>query len=217
MANDESMSVESGRNEGNFLVMNKANGIPVPPFIDQKRMDELKDWAVLPDDVYIVTYPKSGTTWTQQIAKLIKNNGVDNGVELATTIKWLAKDGPASCKDVPPPRYLKSHDTYEMIHGVEPTASPAKYVYIARNPKDVAVSYYHHLKLFTYYEFTGTWEWYFEQFFAGNVPSGSWFDHVLGWWKHKGIHVIEHCACVLLAYYISVTTSDCGQRILYVV
>jgi hypothetical protein len=45
----------------------RINGIIFPPFITQKRVDELKDWPLLPDDVYVVSYPRSGTTWTQQI------------------------------------------------------------------------------------------------------------------------------------------------------
>ena len=80
------------------LKLNYINGLPFPTFIDEKRMDELKDWTLLPDDVYVVTYPKSGTTWAQQILKLIRNNGVDDGVTIGESVPWLERVGPEKCK-----------------------------------------------------------------------------------------------------------------------
>ena len=80
------------------LNLNYVDGIPFPPFIDQKRMDELQEWHVLPNDVYIVTYPKSGTTWAQQIVKLIRSGGVEDGVNVKDSIPWLEKNGPDACK-----------------------------------------------------------------------------------------------------------------------
>ena len=80
------------------LKLNYINGLPFPITIDEKRMDELKDWTLLPDDVYVVTYPKSGTTWAQQILKLIRNNGVDDGVTIGKSVPWLEEVGPEKCK-----------------------------------------------------------------------------------------------------------------------
>ena len=77
---------------------NRINGIIFPSFITQKRVDELKDWPLLPDDVYVVSYPRSGTTWTQQIVKLIRSNGVENGVTMEAAIPWLSLSGPEVCK-----------------------------------------------------------------------------------------------------------------------
>ena len=73
-----------------------------------------------------------------------------------------------------------------MMPGGEPAKSPSKYIYVARNPKDTAVSYYHHKLSLTHYGFNGSWDYFFEQYLIGRVSHGSWFDHVLEWWKHRG-------------------------------
>ena len=39
---------------------NLVDGMMVPPFITQQRTDELKTFKLRPDDVFVVTYPKSG-------------------------------------------------------------------------------------------------------------------------------------------------------------
>ena len=80
------------------LKLNVIDGVPFEPFITKERMDEVKSWKCLADDVYIVTYPKSGTTWTQQIVKLIKSNGVDDGVKVSVTIPWIEREGPEKFK-----------------------------------------------------------------------------------------------------------------------
>ena len=36
------------------------DGMMVPLFVTQQRVDELKTWKLRPDDVFVVTYPKSG-------------------------------------------------------------------------------------------------------------------------------------------------------------
>lgn len=72
-----------------------------------------------------------------------------------------------------------------MVYGAPPHTTQAKYIYIARNPKDVAVSYFHHLRGFIAYQFSGSWDEFFELYLAGNIYYGSWFDHVLGWWGHR--------------------------------
>ena len=64
------------------------------------------------------------------------------------------------------PRILKSHLTYNIIPKSANEVSRCKYIYIARNPKDVAVSYY---KFVTSLDrFKGPWEFYVKLFVAGN-------------------------------------------------
>ena len=57
-------------------------GIPVEGFRELQRV-----FVPKASDVYIASYPKSGTTWVQHIVSLIKNNGVDDGRDIDD--KWL--------------------------------------------------------------------------------------------------------------------------------
>lgn len=75
---------------------------------------------------------------------------------------------------------------YSGMAGGVPASSPAKYIYIARNPKDVVVSMYHHTVAWTDFQFNGNFDQFFDLFMSGSVQWGSWFDHVLDWWNHKG-------------------------------
>lgn len=63
----------------------------------------------------------------------------------------------------PSPRIFMTHLQYhELPQGG--TDKP-KYIYVMRNPKDAAVSFYHHYKGLEMYEFSdGTWDEFFEMF-----------------------------------------------------
>ena len=58
------------------------NGFEVPFFVLQEEVDKLKSFQLYPDDVWVVTYPKCGTTWAQQIVRLIHNKGVQDDAYL---------------------------------------------------------------------------------------------------------------------------------------
>ena len=78
-------------NECPLVINYVKNGVPYPPKIDQMCVENsIKNWKLLPEDVYVVGFMRSGTTWTQQILKLnIRNNGVDDGVELQNSVPWI--------------------------------------------------------------------------------------------------------------------------------
>ena len=78
-----------------------------------------------------------------------------------------------------PPRLVKTH----LPRGLTPFAPGARYIYVARNPFDCVVSFYHHTRGFPqHYDFsTGTFADFFECFMSGEVDFGDYFEHLLSW------------------------------------
>uniref|UniRef100_A0A8C4R423 Sulfotransferase n=1 Tax=Eptatretus burgeri TaxID=7764 RepID=A0A8C4R423_EPTBU len=87
------------------------------------------------------------------------------------------------------PRVIKSHLPYQLV----PQSfweQNCKVIYMARNAKDTMVSYYHFDRIQMYQPDPGSWPQYMEKFLTGQVTWGSWWDHVIGWWKNKDKHRI---------------------------
>ena len=165
--------------------LHKVNGFLVPYFIKQEVVDKLKDFELYPDDVWVVTYPKCGTTWTQQIVRLLRNNGVQDDVRITTAVPWLEANFRYSVnvEKLPRPRAFKSHYPYDIFPCGPPHTTPCRYIYVARNPKDAAVSLYFQMK--SAYIPGIEWDDYWRKFMAGEVEFGNYFDHLLSWLPHK--------------------------------
>ena len=167
-------------------------GLLVPPFVSEEWMEELNSFELCTDDVWIASYPKSGTTWTQQIVKLLQNGGKDDGRKITDAIPFVdmvTKDPifyyQVNLSELPFPRAFKSHFTYDLMPCGPPNTKPCKYIYVARNPKDISVSLFHFFQANKVLPPEATWSDFFSTFINGDVGYGSWFDHVLGWWRHK--------------------------------
>ena len=159
-------------------------GLPVPGDVTQEVLDKLKSFQLYPDDVFVVTYPKCGTTWAQQIVKLIRKNGIQDDVHINMSLPWLEKGRPIEAECIIQPRGFKSHFPYDRFPHGPPCDTPCKYIYIVRNPKDVAVSFYYHNKAVFFPDIDR--ETFFKKFVNGELEFGCYFDHVLGWWHHRG-------------------------------
>ncbi|KAG0418452.1 hypothetical protein HPB47_004800 [Ixodes persulcatus] len=138
-----------------------------------------------PEDVFIVTYPKCGTSWMQGILYQIYTNGapVESIEDFVTRMPFLERMGVEGLADLPRPgSAIKTH----MLYDEDRVSKRAKYIYVARNPYDCCVSFYNHYKLFPLYQFEdGTFEQFFEQFMRGEVEFGDYFDHLLSWYPHR--------------------------------
>jgi hypothetical protein len=167
-------------------------GIIMPPYITPDRYHLSRTIQTRNGDICFISYPKSGSTWLSYILLLLIRSGdIPEEKTLRDCFHWVASSWPyPRSKDeldaLPSPRIFKSHMPYNMALGGNPAGNPCKYIYIARNPKDVAVSYYHFESGKKWSgNYSGPWEHWLKIFMEGRVQRGDWFDHVLSWWKHS--------------------------------
>ncbi len=154
-------------------------GFPIEGFTSALK------YEAQPSDIFIVTYPKCGTTWTQYILWLMQHQGepLSLSEKLEDYIPHLEEVGKETIEKLPKPRVIKTH----FPHHLTPYHPQAKYIYVARNPFDCAVSFYHHTRGFIkHYDFAeGTFDDFFECFIKGEVDFGDYFDHLVPWYHHK--------------------------------
>jgi hypothetical protein len=136
-------------------------------------------------DVFVVTYPKCGTTWMEQVVHLLLHDGEQGEKLLTDQNPWVEAipSRPAGFQAflaaMQEPRVFTSHLPYQLMPAVD---SPlARFVYVARNPKDTAVSYYYHDRSKMGYD--GRWDEHLQLFMAGNVLFGDFYDQILDWWE----------------------------------
>ncbi|KAJ8414180.1 hypothetical protein AAFF_G00050500 [Aldrovandia affinis] len=153
-------------------------------------------WAFCPDptDVLIATYPKAGTTWTQEIIDLLLHNGDAEACQRAPTtvrIPFLEICSPPPIPSgldllltMSPPRVIKTHLPIQLVpEGF--WENKCKVIYVAHNAKDNMVSYYHFDRMNMTQPEPGPWEGYIHKFMKGELGWGSWYDHVKGYWEEK--------------------------------
>ncbi|GFS42506.1 sulfotransferase 1C4 [Trichonephila inaurata madagascariensis] len=137
-----------------------------------------------PNDVFVATYPKCGTTWMIQTVMLILNKGkVPNTIEEYFALcPFLEMLGPEEIPHMPGKGCIKIHFPFNLT----PYSADAKYVYVARNPKDCCISFYHHTRLFPAYYFNdGTFDDFFDLFIEGQTDFNDYFDNLLSWYEHR--------------------------------
>lgn len=133
------------------------------------------------DDIFIVSYPKSGATLLQMMLYQMTTAGEMDFPHIESVAPWyeraiLSGSGPM-LEAAASPRLFKSHARYELL-----PPSP-RFIYVVRDVKDVAISAFHHYCLITGVEHD--LEEFLDQFIGERFMFGSWFAHLESWWPHR--------------------------------
>eukprot|EP00602_Paraphysomonas_sp_CaronLab_P005943 CAMPEP_0185035076 /NCGR_PEP_ID=MMETSP1103-20130426/25776_1 /TAXON_ID=36769 /ORGANISM="Paraphysomonas bandaiensis, Strain Caron Lab Isolate" /LENGTH=308 /DNA_ID=CAMNT_0027571991 /DNA_START=1 /DNA_END=927 /DNA_ORIENTATION=+ len=168
-------------------------GMPSNPTLDPQKVEYIIDnFETRDSDVFVCTYVKAGTTWTQQIIHQLLKKGVSEG-SYGESVPWLEaissdilgpREAPTWTMDKvisnTSARYFKTHASVrDLPRGV----ANIKVIYVARNPKDTLVSLYHHARNKPEFEFYGDIDTFVNLFISGEVENGSWFTHVKEWYN----------------------------------
>ena len=109
----------------------------------------------------------TGTHWTWEIISMLCNRKAETipKIKQSHMIEAISSEALTS---LPSPRVLNTHFRFndlpeDMVRG------RTKIVLVQRNPKDVAVSFYHHhKKLVGIFDYNGTWSEWLPLFLEGN-------------------------------------------------
>jgi len=141
-----------------------------------------RNFRVLPDDTFIVSYARSGNLWTRFLVANLVHADID--VRLAN-IEQLVPDtcnqSNRALKRVPRPRFIKSHQYFDHRY--------KKMIHVVRDPRDVVLSYYHFQRKYQHIADNYPLERYVDDFLQGRLGSddwGTWKENVASWMTTRG-------------------------------
>lgn len=135
-----------------------------------------RELIILPDDTFLVSYPKSGNTWARVLIANLLSPGKPADFR---AINELVPDPSSETKRhfmrMPRPRVIKSHFVFDPRY--------PRVIYIVRDPRDVVISEYHYQRKTRNIDDHYPIEEYVHRFIAGETypENGSWGEHVNGW------------------------------------
>uniref|UniRef100_A0A672YN38 Sulfotransferase n=1 Tax=Sphaeramia orbicularis TaxID=375764 RepID=A0A672YN38_9TELE len=160
-----------GRSLGHFwkfmgkkFLKYKDHNFPLWP-VTVEYIDSLQTFKIRDSNVFLVTYPKSGTIWTQQIIISIceLDGGLNEYPNNCQQMRWLEnkmKEEDYSLR--PSPRLFSTH-------------LPPRFMPLGlkdKKTKDIVVSYFHFSQSVT------TWD-------TPKIGRSSWFDHIRAWYLNR--------------------------------
>ncbi|MGB3464939.1 MAG: sulfotransferase domain-containing protein [Cyclobacteriaceae bacterium] len=143
------------------------------------------------DDIYIVSYMKSGTTLMQMIVYQLTTDGQMDFSHIYDVSPFLENElnnpvvSTQNLNKLESPRIIKTHFRNQAL----PSQLKGKVICVTRNGMDVAVSMYHHYK--NYHMPDLEWDAHINQWFADKY---TWFDHVFDWKENKRNYNVHYVA-----------------------
>ena len=135
----------------------------------------LRRHEVWPDDIFLVSFPKSGNTWTRFLLGNLMNP--DNPVGFAaieSVVPDIAAFPRADFRKLKRPRLIKSHDCFDPRY--------RRVIYIIRDPRDVAVSLYFYAKKVKNIDDSFSMEAFVTRMLVpGRSYNGTWGEHAGSW------------------------------------
>ncbi|XP_069702005.1 sulfotransferase 1C4 [Periplaneta americana] len=184
----------------------------------QREASNFYHFKPRPNDTWVVTFPRSGTTWTQELVWLIANNldyetarkvpqverfpflefslfvhdeikaellqqnaGDPSKLNL---VEQISSPAYKVLEEMTSPRFIKTHFPFSLLPS-NLLDIGCKVIYVARNPKDVAVSFYHLNRLIRTQGYLGDFPRYWDYFEKNLHPWTPYWSHVIEGWERR--------------------------------
>jgi len=138
--------------------------------------------AVRPDDTFIVSYPRSGNSWTRfLVANLLHPEQPVTFANIEDMVPDAEALSSRRLRALPSPRVIKSHSYFDHRF--------PRVIYIVRDPRDVALSYYDFSRKYRHFDDSYPLERYIGDFVGGRLTSadwGTWAENVASWAFARG-------------------------------
>ncbi|XP_045448755.1 sulfotransferase 1E1-like [Melitaea cinxia] len=191
----------------------------------RKHAERIYNFQVRPDDIWVITFPRSGTTWVQEMVWLIQNDLdfkkaqeiplfdrfpmleltpqiPEMGLQLIKrnflNLGYFQGLGKAArspswknIEEITAPRFIKTHLPLSMLP--PSLLDTAKVIYVARDPRDAAVSYYFLYKMVSKGFMRVTFKRFWEAFKRDLLPWSPIIEHANEGWEqrhNKNLHFI---------------------------
>jgi len=148
-----------------------------------RRQPAARGLTVYPDDTFLVSFPRSGNTWTRfLVCNLMNPDDPVNFAQLESRIPEIYDVPDRNLRAFPRPRIIKSHECFDPRY--------RKIIYIVRDPRDVLVSYYEFQLKRRVVSDDCSLEQFLPRFMESEFEpkTGSWRDHVVSWTATRGGH-----------------------------
>ncbi|CAH0721878.1 unnamed protein product, partial [Brenthis ino] len=172
---------------------------------------------IRPSDVFVASYPRSGTTWTQELVWMVANDlnyEKSNATPLTERypflefsvyvhpvmkqrfhdenkdserklelLEFVCQPGTEQLAKAPSPRFVKTHLPLSLLP--PNLLDTAKVIYVARDPRDVVVSFYHLNKAMRTQGYIGDFKQYWNFFIKDLHHWTPFFEHLKESWEKR--------------------------------
>ncbi len=192
------LSRYKGRNPQDYILTNPGNYFM--PKTYERYAERLSKFEIRDDDVFVLTWPKNGTTWTQELVwSLLNYDNIDNAktISLHQRVPYFEGNiimeflGLETDEDIletkfqcmKSPRIFKSHLPFSLLP--PKVLDRCKVVACLRNPKDTLVSYYKYMIRHPTDLLSGDLDTYFDLFMEDLIVYAPFWDLVLDRWNKR--------------------------------
>ena len=138
------------------------------------------DYKPDPTDVFIVTPPKCGTTWMQQIVHGLRTRGSMDFDEITRVVPWINMAYDTDI-DIYAPQVARPH-AFKTHTALDEVPKGGKYIVIVRDPCDALISDYHFMEGMFFEKGSISLEEFAREEF---IPSHDIHKHILAFWNRR--------------------------------